>query len=266
MRLAAIGSATSAAGQVDAQGETMATPMIAVAPAPSERRFFTGMAIAILATVLVGFARSFYLRPLFPDHPSPPETIFYVHGAVATAWILLLLAQASLIAAGRADVHRKVGALGVALAILMVAIGIYAALVAAKRPTGFVGVPIPPLQFLVVPFADMVLFGTLAALAVAMRHDAQSHKRLMLLATVNLLTAAIARWPGVFAGGPLAFFGLTDLFIVALAVWDFRTRGRLHPVTLWAGLALIVSQPLRLVVSGTEGWQAFARWATGLIG
>ena len=48
----------------------MTAPTIAVAPPPSERRFFTGIAIAILVTVLVGFARSFYLRPLFPDHPS----------------------------------------------------------------------------------------------------------------------------------------------------------------------------------------------------
>jgi hypothetical protein len=243
----------------------MTAPTIAVAPPPSERRFFTGIAIAILVTVLVGFARSFYLRPLFPDHPSPSESFFYVHGAVFTAWILLLLTQASLVAAGRTDLHRRVGAFGVALAILMVVLGAYAALVAATRPNGFVGVPIPPLQFLVVPLCDMVLFGTFVALAVAMRRDPQSHKRLMLLATINLLTAAIARWPGVLQAGPLAFFGLTDLFIVALAVWDFRTRGRLHPVTLWGGLALIVSQPLRLVASGTEAWLAFARWATGLV-
>ncbi len=87
-----------------------------------------------------------------------------------------------------------------------------------------------------------------------------------ILATFNLVTAAIARWPGVFPLGPLAFFGLTDLFIVALAIWDFRARGRLHPVTLWGGLLIIVSQPLRLMVSGTEGWLAFARWATGLPG
>jgi len=82
----------------------------------------------------------------------------------------------------------------------------------------------------------------------------------------DLMAAAIARWPGVLSAGPIAFFGLTDLFIIALGVWDFRTRGRLHPVTLWGGLAIIVSQPVRLVVSGTEGWLAFARWATGLLG
>jgi hypothetical protein len=53
---------------------------------------------------------------------------------------------------------------------------------------------------------------------------------------------------------------------VALAVWDLRSRGRLHPVTLWAGLGYILSQPLRLALSGTEAWLAFARWATGLLG
>jgi hypothetical protein len=81
-----------------------------------------------------------------------------------------------------------------------------------------------------------------------------------------LTTAAIARWPGVLDFGPPAFFGLTDLFLVPLAIWDLRTRGGLHPVTLWGGLLIIVSQPLRLVVSGTESWLAFARWATGLLG
>ena len=88
----------------------------------------------------------------------------------------------------------------------------------------------------------------------------------MLLATINLVTAAIARWPGVFALAPIGFFGLTDLFIVALAIWDLRARGRLHRVTLWGGLLVVVSQPLRLMISSTEGWLAFARWATGLLG
>ena len=78
---------------------------------------------------------------------------------------------------------------------------------------------------------DMILFGAFVWMAIANRRDPQAHKRWMQLATVNLVTAAIARWPGVFALGPLAFFGLTDLFIIAMAVWDFRTRGRLHPVT-----------------------------------
>ena len=66
--------------------------------------------------------------------------------------------------------------------------------------------------------------------------------------------------------GPPAYFGLTDLFVIALAVWDLRSRGRLHAVTLWGGLLLIASQPLRLVISGTDAWMSFARFAVGLVG
>jgi hypothetical protein len=232
----------------------------------AEHRFFTGMALAFLASVFVGFARSFYLRPLFPGWPSPPEAFFYVHGAAFTAWVLLLVFQARLVASGRTHVHRKVGVFGAVLASAMVVLGTIGALIAARRPTGFVDVPVPPLQFLAIPLFGIGMFALFVALAVARRRDPQSHKRLMLLASVQLVGAAVARWPLVPAYGPPAFFGLTDLFVVALAIWDLRTRGRLHPVTLWGGLATIVLQPLQLVVSGTEGWLAFARWATGLLG
>lgn len=244
----------------------MAIPMAASGRASSERRFFTGMALAILATVIVGFSRSFFLRPLFPDWPSPSETIFYVHGAVFTAWIVLLVVQVTLVAGGRTELHRKIGPFGAVLAVAMVVLGTIGALGAARRVTGFTQVPVPPLQFLAIPIFDMILFAAFVWLAIDQRRSPQTHKRWMLLATVNLVTAAISRWPGVLALGPLAFFGLTDLFIIALAIWDFRARGRLHPVTLWGGLLIIVSQPLRLVVSGTQGWLAFAQWATGLLG
>lgn len=244
----------------------MSSTTLSAGYAPAERRFFTGMVLAILATVLLGFGRSFFLRPLFPDWPSPREPIFYVHGAVFTAWIALLLAQVSLVAGRRTDLHRRIGPIGAALAVAMVVLGTLGALIAARRATGFVGVPIPPLQFLAIPIFDMALFAVYVAIAFAQRRHPQSHKRWMLLATINLITAAIARWPGVFQLGPVAFFALTDLFIVALAAWDLRSRGKLHPVTLWGGLIIIASQPLRLMISGTEPWLAFARWATGLLG
>lgn len=233
----------------------------------AERKFYLGVSIAMLLVVYVGFARSFFLRPLFPDWKAPTEPIFYVHGILFAAWNVLLVAQASLIGFARPDVHRKLGVWGAFLAAGMVVFGTIGALIAANRPTGFVGVPVPPLQFLVVPLFDMALFGAFVTLAVLARRDPQAHKRWMLLATVNLLGAAFARWPGVAEiGSPFAYFGLADLFIVALAVWDFRSRGRLHQATLWGGLTLIALQPLRLVISATPAWLAFAGWATGLVG
>jgi uncharacterized membrane protein YozB (DUF420 family) len=231
----------------------------------AERRFYTTMAMAMLVVVYVGFARSFFLRPLFPDVSAPHEPIFYVHGAFFSAWMVLLVAQALLIGVRRADVHRKLGLVGVALAAGMVVLGLLGSLIAANRPTGFNGVTVPPLQFLVVPFFDLVFFAIFFSLAVARRGDPQAHKRLVLLATIAMLGAAFARWPYLWQNpNPFVFYGLADLFIVALAVWDFRTRGGLHPVTRWGGLALIVSVPARLALSGTAAWLAFAAWLTGL--
>ena len=224
------------------------------------------MALAILVVVFIGFARSFFLQPLFPEWHRPSETIFYVHGVAFTAWIALLIAQVSLVAGGRKDVHRKFGADGAGLAALMVVLGTVAALIAARRPTGFIDVPVPPLSFLAIPLFGIAEFALFAGLAIVKRRDAQTHKRCMLLATIVLVTAAIARLPVVGDYGPPAFFGLTDLLLVPLIIWDFRTRGRLHPVTLWGGLLIIALEPLQLWISGTDGWLAFARWATGLLG
>lgn len=232
-----------------------------------EHRFFFGIALALLATVLAGFSRSFYLRPWFPEHPAPAEEIFYWHGAVFTAWYLLLVVQPALIATGRVATHRALGRAGAVLAAMMVVLGCYVALLAAGRASGFTGVPVPPLAFMVIPFTDMAMFAVLVTLAIARRDAPQTHKRLILLASIGPVTAAVARLPMdfVMAYGPPAFFGLTDLFVLALVAWDLGTRRRLHAATLWGGLLLIASQPLRLLVSGTDAWLRFAEWAVALV-
>ncbi len=232
---------------------------------PAERRFYTGIAIAMALVAYIGFARSFFLRPFFPEWPAPSEPIFLVHGVFFSAWCVLLVVQATLIGVRRADVHRRLGRLGAVLASGMLVLGLWGSLVVANRPTGFNQVPVPPLQFLVIPIFDLVFFGSFVALALKWRADAQAHKRLMVLATVALLGAAFARWPYVWKiGNPFAYYGLADLVIVALAAWDFRSRGSLHPVTRWGGLVMILSQPLRLMLSTTPAWLAFAGWLTAL--
>jgi hypothetical protein len=81
----------------------------------------------------------------------------------------------------------------------------------------------------------------------------------MLLAYAAILVAAVARIPGVLPLGPLGFFGLTFLPILAIAItYDFVTRRRIHPAYLWGGALLIVSVPLRLMVSTTHVWGSVA--------
>ena len=69
--------------------------------------------------------------------------------------------------------------------------------------------------------------------------------------------------PAVVATGPLFYFGVGDVLLIALVAYDLITRGRVHPVTLWGGAFIIASQVIRLAVSGTHGWLAFAALITG---
>jgi hypothetical protein len=244
----------------------MTTMPIAQRGRAAEHRFYAGMAWAILATVLLGFGRSFFLRPFFPElHAlTPPERFFYVHGALFSAWVLLLALQPALVARRRIDLHRKLGWLGTGLATIMIVVGVEGALIAASRPTGFMGIPVPPAQFMIIPLADMVLFGLFVALAVIGRRNTQAHKRFMLIASINLLAAAVARIPiPALQGNPLWFFGGADAFFVPLLVWDLATRRRLHWATLLGAVLTIASQPLRMMLSGTVAWGRFAAWLLG---
>jgi hypothetical protein len=62
--------------------------------------------------------------------------------------------------------------------------------------------------------------------------------------------------------GPPAFFAATDLFLAAIVIYDFTTRGRIHPATLWGGLFLIASQPLRLAIGFSAPWASWVGWLT----
>jgi hypothetical protein len=223
-----------------------------------ERLFFTGLAVVLLLTVLLGFARTFYLRQSFgsPELTSP----LFAHGVAFTTWMVLLVAQTSLIAANKVAWHRRLGVAGAVLGVLMMVLGGYVALHPRAGAVMPPGVPLGLL--LAVPFGAIVVFPVLLGAALLLRRRADYHKRLVMLATLELVTAAIARIPGLSAGGPLVFFGATDLFIVAIAIYDWKTRGRIHPATLWGGVFLILSQPLRVAIGITPLLPWLAGWTT----
>jgi predicted membrane protein len=230
-----------------------------LAVARRRRRFYTGMALAIALTVFAGFAPTYYLRPYFQS--TPLGGLLHLHGVVFSAWVLLLTVQSTLIAAGRTALHRRLGVAGVVLAALLVVVGTATSIERARKGVGPLGVP--PLSFLAVPFFDMVVFTGLAAVGLWHRRRADIHKRLLTLATISLLGAPIARLPfGAAVVGLPGVFAIADLFLVACIAYDLTTLRRVHPATVWGGLAIVISQPLRLAISGTGLWLGFARWLT----
>ena len=135
-------------------------------------RFFFGMALAVAATVAAGFAPTYYLKPLFA-RPALP-LFLHIHGAVFTAWVLLLVAQTSLVAANRADLHRRLGGVGAVLAVIMVVSGPAVAIESARLARPALGVlsRASPLFVLVIPLASVVVFAILAGLGFYYRRRA----------------------------------------------------------------------------------------------
>jgi uncharacterized membrane protein YozB (DUF420 family) len=241
----------------------MATQAEVIRPDQNKRRerlFYTGMVVAIVITVFAGFSRTFYLRPYFQTQPLIP--LLVLHGVAFSSWMVLLITQSTLVATKRTRTHMRLGIAGGVLASLMIVIGTVTAIVRAKGPSPIPGVN--PLSFLTIPLGDMLVFAILVGAAFYFRRRVDMHKRLMLLATIALLPAAVARLPFRFieTGGPLVFYGLSDLFIVPCLIYDFITRGRPHRATVLGGALIVISHPLRLVIGSTHAWLAFATWLT----
>jgi hypothetical protein len=224
------------------------------------RRFYVGMAIAFAITVFAGFSRSYFLKAYF----GTPELsrLVHMHGLLFTSWVLFFLLQTTLVATGRTYLHRRMGVAGGVLATLVLIVGTVTAIHRAK--TGVSPIPgVPVLSFIAIPLFDMLLFAILVGTALYFRRQLEWHKRLMTLSMIAIIPAPIARlhFPLIPAGPP-AFFGLADLFIVAMILYDVVNRRRVHPATIWGGLLIVISQPLRLIISGTPAWLSFAGWLT----
>jgi hypothetical protein len=227
------------------------------------------MSVAMAAVVFAGFAPTYYLAGLNAG-PKPALTpMVHFHGALATAWILLLIVQTRLIAFGRRDLHKLVGIGGVAIGAAMVVTGILVAIHSERRvhTPATADTLADPYVFLVFPFASIGLFALFATLGVLQRQRPDSHKRYMLLATASMIIPALARitmqaTQGAVAGVVGAVV-LVNVFLVAMVIHDLSSRGRLHPVTLWGGAVTLLSEPLRFAIGYSEPFQAFAQMLMG---
>jgi hypothetical protein len=175
--------------------------------------------------------------------------------------MLFLVSQTSLVAARRTAVHRQLGWVGAALAVVMIGVGAVTAIAAARRGHDPIGVG-GPLGFLTISLGDLAIFAICVGAAVQWRRTPAVHKRLMLLGTVGgLVPAAIGRLPIIAGHTPLLALTVV-LFLAAGPIFDRVSRGRMHPVSLWGGILVFVSIPLRNVLGQTAAWQSFASWLT----
>jgi hypothetical protein len=250
-------------------------PGAAIAPRVGHRgRYFQVMSIVLLIIALTGFARTFFLRGLFAVPPLAPHV--YVHGVLMTAWLVLLVVQTSLVAAHRTDLHRRLGIVGALLAgavaavALRTALGLPAHFRVDSAPNGVAMTPTGMIQIAWGNFATIALFCVFVATAIRMRQRPEAHKRLLLLASIAMVSPAIGRYVaeltrwGASTSVPLVVQALQILVAVlaialplTLVVHDLRTRRRLHPATAWGvlGYFLLVAA-MQFGVSATAAGRA----------
>jgi hypothetical protein len=230
------------------------------------RYFYFNMALACAAVAFLGFAPTYFL-PLATGKFSAPPSI-QVHGIVFFAWSLYFVFQAWLAASGQVGRHRSVGLIGVSLATAMTIFGFLAGVSSMQRSAA-VGQTDAGIAFSIVPWTGILFFAVVFAVGVVMVRRPEVHKRMMLLAGISILDAAVARWfltflappgppgpPPVAVTIPPAF--VAYLLLVVAVVHDWRTRGRPHPVYVIGGAVLVAVKILNLPISATHAWHAFA--------
>ena len=234
--------------------------MISVAHDARRRRnpFFVVMASAILVTVVVGFAPTFYLRSAFhPDKGLP--IVLRVHGFALSAWIVLFLVQTVLIVRGSNDLHRRLGWVMAGLAASIIVLMSAAIVDQMQR----VPPPFPASVALALGVFDILVFATFVGGAIYWRKRSDWHKRLMLSATILLLGAAAVRIVAFSGIHDPRYFEIAEcfaaiLFFIPCFAYDVATRREIHPANI-VGLALILADfTIQPIVLAWGPWTTFA--------
>ena len=131
------------------------------------------------------------------------------------------------------------------LACLVVVLGVLAV---ANQLTRLAYAKDAILTFTAPEFAELFNFAVLAGLAFALRRKAAAHKRLVLLATIGLMGAALARWLYVIY-----------LLLGLIAIYDLWATHRIHPATIWGSAQIVLTMWAARLLGPTEAWHVFAR-------
>lgn len=234
---------------------------------PKGEMFYVQMAVVCLAVALLGFAPTFWL-PLARGqfHANP---VVYLHGSVFFSWGVFYIWQAWLAETNRLQRHRAVGLAGVSLATLMVVLGVLVSLNSTHLAAG-AGQLDAALAFSFIPLSSIAFFAVFFVAAIVNARRREWHKRLILVAAVSLLGAAVARWGIVFfappgpPGPPPPFVDVppsvvADLLLVVAMIRDKRVTGRVHPaytIGLVSNLALKAIEAPFAATALWHGWAA----------
>lgn len=234
------------------------------------RYFAMGFSALMLALLLLGFSKTYFLRPLIGSahlpigHRHLPWHV-HLHAVVMTGWYVLIVVQAALAATGRRSLHRRLGLAAFSLSLLLMVLAAVTMVGAAARfRSGDFLWDHAGLSIALTGDALLLpLFALFLAGAFRFRHSPATHWRLVLLASITFLDPALSRIGDLIGGTPVAVFatGMCGqlALLAALALHDGVTTGRVHRVTRWGGLLLAIAALIRAPLGLSPVGQALMR-------
>lgn len=218
------------------------------------RYFYLCMSMVLAALVMLGFSRTVNAN-LFQANP-PRPLLLWIHGAAFSTWLVFFIAQSALVRTRKVSVHRVLGWFGAGLAAVMVVLGVTIAIVMGRFDILVLqqkGVD----SFLSIPLADMLIFGSCIGMAIYWRKKPEYHRRLVFIASCQLMDAAIGRFDFMFDHN--LFFPALDGLIVLGIGRDWVVDGSVHKVYLYGLPAMMVVQSFAMYA-----WRANPAWWAGI--
>lgn len=217
--------------------------------------FVFWFSLALAGVLALGFARTFFLQPVFQARPLTVPLV--IHGICGTGWFALLVWQALQVRKGNMAGHRTIGGqLGMVLATLAVLSAMWIVALTAFDGKN-TGSGLSDQSGLFIQLGTSTWFAVLVVLGFRATRRPDYHKRYMIMASITMLAPAYSRIYRLFAGpGPSVVDSavIAVPLVAALALHDFRTLRRLHPVTLWAGLGYLAYVAVRLPIAKSDLW------------
>lgn len=243
------------------RGDGMATVAQAEPKIRGNDRFFFVMAIVMALVIVTGFSLNIAMgRSSFA---SPVRV--HAHAVIFMGWVALYLAQNYFVVAGRRDLHRALGWIGMAWIVAMIAAGSVVTIMMVRNAE----VPFffTPAYFLVMDELTVLSFAALTVAAVVLRRATEWHRRLHYCGMAILTGPALGRllpMPFLIPHAGLWVFGTLMLFPAIGILADLRRAGRVHPAWWWGcGAMALMMLLMEVIGNGPLGAAIYAQATAG---
>ncbi len=228
-------------------------------PAARGSRFFAVSAIIIAVLVVLSFPITYFV-PLATG-TKQFTLLRHLHGLAFFAWIGLFVVQTQLVRKSNVRLHRGLGTAAVALAGAMLPLGLWQTVTSAGERMAKGSAT--PFEFSLYNLVDILAFSAAFGWAILeATRRIEWHRRLMFVAALNLFGPAFSRItllvPIPFPWSDMAPNLVADALLIALALYDRRQFGKIHPVTLWAALILIPFHAIEPLIARSSVWNGVA--------